>query len=76
MKKVNVMYQVTYQLGGAGNVHRSFAAAIQDLRQSRRAANRSDDCQSITIRKFDDLYSDHSNTLPLTDEECWQLQNL
>lgn len=65
----NVMYQVRYQLGGAGKAHRSFDAAVRDLQASRRSARRRHDEQAITLAKFDDLYSDFSNILPLTDAE-------
>lgn len=65
----NVMYQVRYQLGGAGKVHHSFEVAVRDLQASRRSARKSHDEQSITLVKFDDLYSDFSNVLSLTDAE-------
>jgi hypothetical protein len=68
-KMAKEMYQVRYQLGGAGKVHRSFRAAILDLHTSVRSARRGGDLQAITLVKFDDLYSDHSHVIALTDAE-------
>lgn len=66
---MKVMYQVRYQLGGAGKVHQSFDSALRDLRASRRRARKNGDLQAVTLIKFDDLYSDFSNILSLTDAE-------
>ena len=63
------MYQVRYQLGGTGKVHRSFWSALRDLRTSRRLARKSGDEQGIMLVKFNALYSDFSNVVPLTDAE-------
>lgn len=62
-------YQVTYQLGGNGKAHKSFRAALRDLRACRRAARKSGDLQGIGLRKFTDRYSDHSDVVALTEDE-------
>jgi len=69
-------YQVTFELGGAGEVRGSFDAAIKDLRSSIRAARNGGDLQGIGLRKFTNRYSDYSDELPLTDEETAAVEAL
>lgn len=66
MRQTKYMYAIRYQLGARPiRPHRTFAAALRDLRSCESVARRNGDKQGITIVRSDNQ--------PLTDNETAQI---
>ena len=60
------MYQIAYQLGAYGSIHRTISRAVRAMLRAQRAAHRGGDLQAITIVRTDDE--------PLTEAEMLAIE--